>query len=291
MDWNIKQTRPFAVALSALLAGALSGCGKPIKAKPATTQANAEAKDDRVADTIREDPVAYLETCLDRCRKIDEFTCTFWRQERLGIVPELRPLERIFAKWRRDPLAIKFDLPDETSEYAQSLYDVRKHEDKVLVLPRKGLLGLPPTVGTFPISWSILFHKAKNRITDFGPERMLERTLNKIQYTKDKGISGQTIAYKGIVKLKRTGQDVHLIQIDNPKHPDYPHGKQHLYIDTKLQIPAGVRLWNQKGELDSMYLYVDMKLNPGLTDEDFKIIPPKKSQKKAEATSRPAPKG
>ncbi|MBN1346174.1 MAG: DUF1571 domain-containing protein [Phycisphaerae bacterium] len=275
-------------ALSLSLA-TLAGCQQP-EVKTPTTQATGQVKPetDRIADRIRSDPVAYLESCLDRCIKIDEFACTFYRQERLGLVPVLNPLERIFAKWRRSPLSIKFDLPDETSQYAQSLYMESVDKDKLQVLPRHGLLGLPPTVGTFPVQWSITFQKAKNRITDFGPQRMLERTLKKIAYTRENNIPGQIIVYKGIAKLEVTGQVVHHIQITNPSHRDYPHGKQDLYIDVKLQIPAGAYLWNQQGELDSMYLYADMNTAPNFTEEDFKIIPPRKAPAREQAASQPA---
>ena len=80
------------------------GCGQPVKT-PTTQKAGAgKANHDQVADQIRQDPVGYLESCLDRCKQLDAFTTTFYRQERLGIVPTLRPVERILAKWRRSPL-------------------------------------------------------------------------------------------------------------------------------------------------------------------------------------------
>ncbi len=275
--------------LSIIPAAALYvGCAESAKPGVATTQATDEAKskDDDLAGRIKSEPVVFLEECLSRCRNIDTLTCTFYRQERLGIVPALRPVERLLVKWRREPLSIKFDLPDETSEYAQSYYRADEDPDKLVVLPRKGLLGLPPQPGKFPIKWSLLFHKAKNLITDFGPERMLERTLAKIAYTRKNEIQGQVILYKGIIKLDLTDQVVHHIEINNPDHPDYPHGEQDLYIDKELLIPAGVHLWNQQGELDAMYLYDDMKLNIELTDEDFKIDKPAKT-----TTSKPAGKG
>jgi len=243
--------------------------------------------DDQVGDLIRRDPEAYLESCLDRCRKIDQFTTTFYRQELLGLVPTLRPVERIFVKWRREPLSIKFTLPDETSEYAESVYIEGQNKNQIKVLPRHGLLGLPPTVGSFPLQWSITFQKAKNPITDFGPERMLERALKKVVLAHKYG--GPIIQYKGIAKLELTGQVVHHIQIINPPQPEFPHCMVDLYIDTTLQIPAGAHCWAKPGVLDTMYLYADMNLNPGLTDADFTITPPSSSQPtKRSPTGTPA---
>lgn len=267
----------------------VAGCAQP--AKMATTKPTGLTRPnhDEVADVIRRDPVAYIESCLERCKAIDEFTTTFYRQERLGIVPTVRPVERIFAKWRRSPLSIKFDLPDDTSEYAQSLYIEGRNDNKLQVLPRHGLLGLPPTVGSFPVSWSIVFHKAKNPITDFGPQRMLERTLKKVRLARSENIPGQIITYKGLEKLELTGQIAHHIEIINPVHKDFPHAKQNLYIDANLQIPAGSYMWNKPDELDAMYLYADMNTKPNLTDEDFKIIPPPRQSPaaKPKPTSKP----
>ena len=205
----------------------------------------------------------------------------------VGFLPDV---ERILAKWRRRPLSIKFTLPDETSEYAQSLYIDGQNKNRIKVLPRRGLLGLPPTVGDFPDSWSILFHKAKNPITDFGPQRMLERTLFKIRLAQERNIPGQIFEYKGVVKLQITGQVAHHIDITNPVHPSFPHSRQDLYIDAELQIPAGSYVWNREGVLDAMYLYADMNLDPSLTDADFTIEPPSSSRPagKARPASRPA---
>ena len=134
---------------------------------------------------------------------------------------------------------------------------------------------------------ALLFHKAKNPITDFGPQRMLERTLYKIGLVRKNNIPGQIIEYKGITKLELTGQVVHHIHITNPAHKDFPHGRQNLYIDVERQIPAGSYVWTQQGPLDAMYLYADMNIDPGLTDDDFRIIPPKKPAK-GKAASKPA---
>jgi hypothetical protein len=267
---------------------ALIGCGEPVKTPIAHAAQTAEPDADRVADEIRADPVRYLESCLERCKKIDELTTTLYRQERLGIVPSLRPVERLLAKWRRSPLSIKLDMPDETSEYAQSLYIEGTHDNKLGVLPRRGLLGLPPTLGYFPVKWSVTFYKAKNLITDFGPQRMLERTLEKVHLARSEKIPGQIVAYKGVVELEVSGQLVHHIEIVNPVHPSFRHAKQDLYIDMKLQIPAGTHLWTKIDQLDAMYLYAEMNLSPSLTDEDFKIHLPKKKSKKGKSTTRPA---
>lgn len=273
------------VLVSLTLAGLALACGCASPARTPTTRVSAVApakrpatcavgdagsEVDRIGDLIRQDPVAYIESCLDRCRTINEFTTTFYRQERLGIVPTLHPVERIFVKWRRTPLSIKFDLPDETSEYAESVYVEGKNKNEILVLPRHGLLGLPPNVIKAPLQWSITFQKAKNPITDFGPERMLERVMKKVVLARKYG--GPIIEYRGITKLQLTAQVAHHIEIVNPPQPDFPHAKVDLYIDTRLQIPAGSYCWTKDNMLDSMYLYSDMNLRPHLTDEDFVIV-------------------
>jgi hypothetical protein len=266
-----------------------AGCAAPVKTPSTRATGLAAPDDDQVGDLIRHDPEAYLESCLDRCRKIDELTTTFYRQERLGVVPVLHPVERIFVKWRRSPLSIKFNLPDETSEYLESLYIQGRNKNELLALPRRGLLGLPPGIISVPVQWSITFQKAKNPITDFGPERMLERVLYKIKLARKYG--GPVIEYKGVVKLQISGQVVHHILIVNPPKPEFPHAKVDLYIDPVLQIPVGSYCWAKDDVLDGMYLYADINVSPHLTDADFTIKPPPSTRPTSKpAASGPAPK-
>ncbi len=262
--------RNASLVSAGLLGLMLVGCAQPAKVSSTRPSTQKGVDFDQTADQIRKDAVAYLESCLDRCRAIQSLSTTFYRQERLGIVPVLQPVERIHVKWRRTPLSIKFDLPDETSEYLESTYVEGKNKNQLQVLARHGLFGLPPSVLSVPPSWSISLHKAKNPIVDFGPERMLERAMKKIILARKYG--GPFIEYKGIVKLDVSNQIVHHIQIVNPPQPDFPHCKVDLYIDPVLQIPAGSYCWAKPDMLDAMYLFADMKLNPVLTDADFTIV-------------------
>jgi len=41
------------------------------------------------------------------------------------------------------------------------------------------------------------------------------------------------------------------------------------HIDKEFMLPVGISCYDEKGVLQEMYIYKDVKLNPGLTDLDF----------------------
>ncbi len=82
---------------------------------------------------------------------------------------------------------------------------------------------------------------------------------------------------------KRTGQDMYLIMYtnkdyDEPDDPDegdkvfiprYYGGRSELLVDKETFMPVKATTWDWSGKLYEMYSYKDVKLNPGLTNQDF----------------------
>lgn len=258
--------------LTAAILMLAAGCGAKEIVKPG--DGVLEGYDDAVK-TIQADPLAFLQESLAATRKLDQFTCEFWRQERLGPLDQLRPAERIQAQYRPSPLSIRFAWLNNDSEYLQCAYVQGKNDDKVLLLPRVGLLGLPPTVQQFPPSWAVVFGKSKFPITDFGPRRMMEKTVDRIEKAAKFGQLRMTVLPPRRIGPMR--EPCFHIELRYPQGDPFRTKLQDLYIHVETRLPVATFLWLPGREerctetLDAMYQYGGVAPTDGLTDADFQI--------------------
>jgi hypothetical protein len=271
------------------LAWALPGCGpKPTVALPQEGRA-LQGLDAAVAQ-VREDPIKFLREALTETRRLERFTLHFQRQERLGLFAELKPVENIFAEYIDEPFSIRFTWLDEDSEYRQCVYVAGKDDNKVVLLPRHGLFGLPAGVGKYDPQLGVTFGKTRNPITDFGPRRMIERTLDRIEKAKPHG----KVAIR-VLPPTAIGPDkescFHL-EIKYPKGDKFPCKLQDLYVHTRTRLPVATYLWlpgnPQRTEttLDAMYAFSRLKTDVALTAANFVIDPDRSAQPKP-AVARP----
>ncbi|MFH1417374.1 MAG: DUF1571 domain-containing protein [Planctomycetota bacterium] len=272
----------------------VSGCGAPPIDRPSAVSVEG---DQEVMQRIKQDPVEFLEEALAKARELKQFRAEFHRQERLGLLGVLHPRERMTAEYRAEPLSIRFTWLDKDSEYQQAAYVAGQYADKVLLLARVGLLGLPPAVEKFPPAWAALFGKAKFPITDFGPKRLMEKTLARIEAAKACG------------KVKITLKDPRLIgplkepcfhlELRYPPGDKFVTKLQDLYIHTETRLPVATFLWlpgkdeRSSATLDAMYQYVGLDPNVKLTGSEFiidadKQKPAKQPQREAGKTASAA---
>ena len=264
-----------------------AGCVRPAARLPLELR---EIKDpEAVVQRIDEDPVKFLRDCLAETAKARQFTAHFQRQERLGLFAELRPLENIQAEHREAPFSVRFTWMGGDSEYQQCVYVQGRDEDKVVLLPRKGLLGLPPEPQSYPPEMAVTFGKSRNPITDFGPRRMLERTLDRIE--KAAPLGGVKIKVLPPVELPPADEPCYHLELRFPEGDPFKCKLQDLYIRMRTYVPVATWLWlpgspeRTSATLDGMYVYAGINPDAVLTDANFVIeaerIPAKGSGKNA----------
>ncbi len=247
--------------------------------KPATpiaaTAGPVELSDDERSKRIEADPLAYLHRSLEATRKLKSFTTTFLRQERLGLFKQLHPAETIFAEYRDEPYSVRFTWQDPDSEYYQCVYVEGRDDNKVLLLTRHGPFGLPPSVGRWDPRLGVTFAKTRNPITDFGPRRMMERTLDRIEKARPHG--PVKIRLIGLTEIGRSRERCFHLEIRYPKGDRYACKLHDLFINTKTNIPVASRLWlpgkseRSDDTLDAQYIYSDIHASDAMTDANFVI--------------------
>lgn len=263
--------RPYGVWGVAISILWLAGCQSPEK-RAAVAAKTAEQRVKETSERIQQDPVAYLRDVLKRCEALSAYRLMFIRQERLGLIPVLNKPERIAVRFREKPFSVKFDFPDETSDYIESVYVAGANNDKLIVRERRGMLGLPPTIRIVNPMDAVIFGRSKRPITDFGLTKMVGRTLTTI----DKPPKGEPakISYEGIVTLEQTGVTAHHLVILRATTLESPCPKQDLWIDVATDLPAGTRLVLPNDATDGLYLYYDVKADTSLSDADFQVKMP-----------------
>lgn len=262
-----KSDRPDATAVEAKTAP--SETLVPVEATGGPTHAEKAEQPDPAAD-----PMAYLNFVRERSLALQKYRLRFTRRERLGLIPSLRKAERIDARFRSEPFSVYFLWRDDDSEYAEAAFVRGRDDDKVLLLPRRGLLGLPPTVGRFNVQDAVSFQKARNPITDFGLARMMERTIDRVAAAESLG--GATVRYVGREPIKSERADnaplAHRFELTFPQRDPYPNKRMDLYIDPERHVPMGVWLWLPDGKLDAMYTYENIEPAATWSDNDFEIV-------------------
>lgn len=248
-----------------------AGCAGPVQVIRAPRRI--ETPGERYArqgERIAENPLAFLREVAQRTAKLDEYRLTFYRQERLGLPPQLGPMEEIQAAFRRKPFSVKFEWESKDMPYYESVYVEGENENQLLIRERKGLLPfLPPTVRSIDVMLPVKLGKSKNPITDFGLERMVQRTL--LPFEDPEVARQSTTAYEGVVNLEPMNRPAYHIRITRPKLPGLNYTRQDLYFDAQTLLPAGTDLYLPNDVLGSRYRYANVRTDVNLTDADFRL--------------------
>ena len=252
-----------------------SACGpKPGFDGAPTSVDKKDAFEDMVAK-VKADPMHLLRRSLGETEKIDTLRLRFQRQSRLGLVPKLKPKEDMIAEYRRTPFSVRFTWTHEDSDWAQCVYVEGKNDGNVVLMPRKGLFGMKPTLKRYPPEYAVLFHQSRNPITDFGPQRMMERSIDRIE--KAKQIGGLKMRYVGVADIGPAKEPCFHIELTYPRADEFPAKLHDLYIHTTTFLPVASYLWLSNTDertddtLDAFYIYAQMQPNVPLTDADFVI--------------------
>ncbi len=209
------------------------------------------------------DPLAYLAYVRDKTRALEQYTLLLRRQERRGVLKTLSKVERIACWFRRTPFSVRMKWLDDHTNYGETVYVEGRDQSRVRFIPRRGFLGLPPQVFITDVQSPVRWGVAKRPISDFGLERMMERTLA----TLAESGSEARVSYAG----QRPGPDgraVHVLQLRHSAQR-YQAPLQELLVDVQSDLPVGSLLRFLDGELESSYIFEAIDASVRLADSDF----------------------
>lgn len=246
-----------------------AGCAEPrdISPRPGPLTDVPPAEADARAAEVRADPVAYLRTVLERTRALDQYALEFTRYERRGLLlPKLEGPENIVGWFRRAPFSVRLKWLNEDLKYDESSYVAGAHGNKVRFTTRWWVPGLrpPPGINEIDLQTPVTWGETKRPLTDFGLERLMERTLKSLH---DSG-NDAVVEYVGLARTETSARTVHHIRLTYSP-AKYPVPVQELYVDVQTDLPAGTELKLPNGVVDAAYFYDKVDPTVRLTDADF----------------------
>jgi outer membrane lipoprotein-sorting protein len=202
-----------------------------------------------------------LEAMQQAYAQIDHYTATFLTQERID--GELRPEQRVALKFKK-PFKVYLRWVKGRNEGRQALYPAGADGHELWVR-------VPMLVGGVTVSLDPLSPRARkgsrHPITEVG----IGRLLDLINENAKRGIE------RGEVTIEDAGRHS---SFERPTHryilhfPDSPTKGYYcmtavLEVDHDHRLPTYAEIFDWDGQLIERYGYLDLRLNLGLTDEDF----------------------
>jgi hypothetical protein len=193
--------------------------------------------------------------------RVDNYTATFLIQERVD--EELRPEQRLALKFKK-PFRVYLRWLTGKNKGRQALYPAGADGRELWVR-------MPLLVGSVTVSLDPQSSRARkggrHPITDVGIGRLLElfsgnayRSLQHSELTVEDG--GQHVIFD------RATQRYTLYFPPDPAKGYYCMTVL-IDVDRQHRLPIYTEIFDWDGQLIERYGYLDLRLNPGLTEEDF----------------------
>lgn len=208
---------------------------------------------------------------------VQDYTCNIVRRERVGgklgshefLQAKIRHAQTIDDKQSPFSVYLRFDKPANV-EGREALYIAGDHADKVFV--RRGGQRMAYMSSYIDPDSRMAMKENRYPITDIGFRRMIERLIEIVENDMQYG-ECEVNFYKG---AKVSGRQCTRIEVIHPvEREHFTFHRAMVFVDDKDKLPVGYAsfYWPKnpggKPRLLEEYVYTDVKLNVGLTDEDF----------------------
>jgi hypothetical protein len=233
-------------------------------------------------ELARYNPVQFMENCLRRCKRtVSSYTLTLDKQERLG--GKLQPQEIIAATFREKPFSVLLRWEKGARLADSVLYVEGENQEKVdgqarsmLVVHPAGVLGkLLKPVKRKPDGPEAK-QSGRYTVPEFGLEKGMLLTWNSWKRaTEDPSGNNLHVEYLGQVTLKEAGDRI----CYKLRRTEYAHPEEDgiteltIYVDKETWLQVGSELrgdFNGEKQWIGKYYFRDIRLNPELSDDDFK---------------------
>jgi hypothetical protein len=267
-----------AVLCLALAGLPLAGCGgssppstQPSARASAVQPVSATAKKPRKgqpSETDLEDALDLARASLKTLKKIDGYTCVFTKQERSG--NELLPEERLALKVRHQPFSVYLRFLGPTAVAGQEAIYVEGQNDGNIIAHAVGIKSMFGRVSLDPHGY-LATGGGPHSITDTGMVKLVEKLLA-LGAQKDLFQNCQVT----IREIEFADRPAKQVEIRNPAPVgDFRLAVARIVLDTQWNVPVHFVAYhwpdapNDELLLMEEYSYLDIDLDPGLTDFDF----------------------
>jgi hypothetical protein len=214
------------------------------------------------ADVPAGELLRFLDLAEKQYAQVHDYTCTMVSQERVGEV--LRPLERILLKFQRS-FKVYMRWMEGPSKGREGLYVSGVHDNKFLVSEPRGFQRLF-TAALEPTDRRVM-EQSRHPVTDIGIGRLLEIVGENARRGQRSGVL--RVVDRGTTEY--VGRRVRQIEGVLPQDPraGYYGYRVLLNFDEENHLPIRVMVYDWADQLVEDYTYSDLRVNPGLTSQDF----------------------
>ncbi|MFO8057281.1 MAG: DUF1571 domain-containing protein [bacterium] len=223
-----------------------------------------EMTEDRVEILLNHTPQwVILETGMRTYEDIRSYSSILYKQERLG--DKLQGKEKILLKYREKPRSIYMKWLDGPWKGRELVYNEALLGKGKVRVRESGALGIIPV--TLSVDSAIAQRGSNHKVTEIG----LKNLLDMIDENYRAATPNNDLERKnhGIEQLD--GHNVYVMESvlpDDRSKGYYCHRIFH-YIDYIRSLEIKARIYTFGNELYETYYYTRIKINPGLTDNDF----------------------
>ncbi|MDP8262075.1 MAG: DUF1571 domain-containing protein [Candidatus Ancaeobacter aquaticus] len=206
------------------------------------------------------DPLKIILSMRDRYENIENYTAVMVKGE--PALNKKKPPEQIYVKFKK-PFSVYLKWFDAPCKDREVLYIADQNNDCIFVRP-EGLFGF--LIRCLKLPSTFKRKDSRHTLKDFGIGNLIEDIIDVTLDAKRNNVLD--LRYKGIVT--RNGREVFHLERFLPKE-DYMFPRVIFYIDTKTYLPLEVYAYNKKGKLSEYCLFLDLVLNPQLSEEEFSV--------------------
>ncbi len=216
--------------------------------------------------------IRWAEAVVDDVRKIEDYSCTFFKRERID--GELGEHESMFVKVRHRPFSVYMYFLSPPAKRGQEVIWIEGANDGKMWAHTTGLQH--KVVGTVSLNPTGMIAMQGNRypITDAGVLNLIERLIV-IGRADTKYGECEVKFFQG---AKVSGRTATCIQVVHPvPRKNFLFHLARIYVDEELSLPIRYEAYNWPSSeggpplLTEEYTYLNLKLNNGFTDADFDI--------------------
>jgi len=202
---------------------------------------------------------------------ISDYTCKLVKRERIN--GEVLPREFMAVKIRHEPFSVyMYFLGPKNIRGRECIYVEGQNDNKLIAHEGGGKISRSlPTVEIDPNGF-LAMRNQRYPITEVGVRNLIYRLIERAEPDTKYGECDVQI-YRN---AKVNGRVCTGLEVTHPvRRKNFLYHKARIFIDDELQLPIHYSSYDWPStpggpaELIEEYTYLDIKVNPGLTDKDF----------------------
>lgn len=236
---------------------------------PDITGQKSRTKPAAIVPSDLDDALALAQQSLDRLERVNDYTCTFTKRERVG--DGLLPEERNAMKLRHKPFSVYLRVIEPTASAGQEVIYVEGRNNGNLIAHTTGFGS--NVIGRLSLDPHGFIATRGNRYTikDVGLENLVKKLLD---------LGGRKELFReSTVQIEKTEfaeRPATQVEISSPRpHGDFRLAIARIVLDDEWNVPVHFESheWpaggGAKPVMSETYSYYDLEFDVGLTDRDF----------------------